>query len=62
MDKHLISIMLINHFNELLSKDLVTNEDGDTLSADSDEVKAFKDSEIYKFIVLNEETRMSFYN
>lgn len=35
IDKHLCCIKLINHFNELLPKDLITNSDGDTLNAES---------------------------
>lgn len=36
MDKHLCCIKLIKHFEEFLGKDLITNSDGDTLSAASE--------------------------
>ena len=32
-DNHMCCIRLVNHFNDLLGKDLITNADGDTLNA-----------------------------
>jgi len=47
MDKHLHALKLVKHLEELVGKDLITNADGDTLLADSEEVKKFQNSDLY---------------
>ena len=62
MDKHLIAIKLVHHFDECVGKDLITNSDGETLAADSEEVNKFKDSDLYKMVHKNEVLRLDFYS
>ena len=57
MDKHLICVKLMKHFEECLKNDLITNADGETLAADSAEMKEFTGSEMYRIINKNEALR-----
>jgi len=60
MDKHLNAFKLIKHFEELVGKDLITNDDGDTLLADSEEVKKFQNSDLYLQTLRTEGLRINF--
>ena len=48
MERHLVCVKLIKHFDECLKNELVTNFEGETLPADSADVKEFTESELYR--------------
>ena len=53
-DHHPIYIQIIQHFEEMLEKDLVTDEEGNTLNKESEEVKKFEALEEVKMAKMDE--------